>query len=135
HGEDSHARIGCFFRRLYRIAAQFLAVGKDDERAIPCCAFAEALHRESNGTGNIGAALGNRFRVQIIDGLNYSIVINRKWGLQKSAPGKGDETDTIALRSEEHTSELQSRFDLVCRLLLVKKNLKKFMPTNLQSNP
>src|SRR5438067_8326950 len=27
-----------------------------------------------------------------------------------------------ALRSEEHTSELQSRFDLVCRLLLEKKN-------------
>src|SRR5699024_11897795 len=25
-------------------------------------------------------------------------------------------------RSEEHTSELQSRFDLVCRLLLDKKN-------------
>src|SRR5699024_11958684 len=25
-------------------------------------------------------------------------------------------------RSEEHTSELQSRFDLVCRLLLAKKN-------------
>src|SRR5438067_6994573 len=27
-------------------------------------------------------------------------------------------------RSEEHTSELQSRFDLVCRLLLEKKNIK-----------
>src|SRR5438067_3921293 len=27
-------------------------------------------------------------------------------------------------RSEEHTSELQSRFDLVCRLLLEKKNAK-----------
>src|SRR5207247_10054414 len=27
-----------------------------------------------------------------------------------------------ALRSEEHTSELQSRVDLVCRLLLEKKN-------------
>src|SRR5437868_9832080 len=26
------------------------------------------------------------------------------------------------VRSEEHTSELQSRFDLVCRLLLEKKN-------------
>src|SRR5207249_7693466 len=26
-----------------------------------------------------------------------------------------------AIRSEEHTSELQSRFDLVCRLLLEKK--------------
>src|SRR5699024_11854795 len=28
---------------------------------------------------------------------------------------------TPSLRSEEHTSELQSRFDLVCRLLLEKK--------------
>src|SRR5699024_11953037 len=28
------------------------------------------------------------------------------------------------LRSEEHTSELQSRFDLVCRLLLEKKKDK-----------
>src|SRR5207249_7135658 len=27
-------------------------------------------------------------------------------------------TGTLKLRSEEHTSELQSRFDLVCRLLL-----------------
>src|SRR5256712_4307231 len=29
---------------------------------------------------------------------------------------------TISMRSEEHTSELQSRSDLVCRLLLEKKN-------------
>src|SRR5699024_12731587 len=29
---------------------------------------------------------------------------------------------TSICRSEEHTSELQSRFDLVCRLLLEKKN-------------
>src|SRR5438067_4861162 len=29
-------------------------------------------------------------------------------------------------RSEEHTSELQSRFDLVCRLLLEKKNTTMF---------
>src|SRR5699024_11875441 len=28
---------------------------------------------------------------------------------------------TVSSRSEEHTSELQSRFDLVCRLLLEKK--------------
>src|SRR5207249_7214892 len=31
-------------------------------------------------------------------------------------------TERPADRSEEHTSELQSRFDLVCRLLLEKKN-------------
>src|SRR5699024_3215493 len=33
------------------------------------------------------------------------------------------------LRSEEHTSELQSRFDLVCRLLLEKKNQKNIPKT------
>src|SRR3989442_7328669 len=32
----------------------------------------------------------------------------------------GDHTDALRLRSEEHTSELQSRPHLVCRLLLVK---------------
>src|SRR5207249_7606313 len=31
------------------------------------------------------------------------------------------------MRSEEHTSELQSRFDLVCRLLLEKKNTSMSM--------
>src|SRR5699024_11392172 len=30
-------------------------------------------------------------------------------------------------RSEEHTSELQSRFDLVCRLLLVKKHHNRLL--------
>src|SRR5207249_7474758 len=32
-----------------------------------------------------------------------------------------DRYNHLVLRSEEHTSELQSRFDLVCRLLLEKK--------------
>src|SRR5699024_5920230 len=34
-------------------------------------------------------------------------------------------TDEHEVRSEEHTSELQSRFDLVCRLLLEKKNASR----------
>src|SRR5699024_6990173 len=40
--------------------------------------------------------------------------------LESSFEGIGAEVS----RSEEHTSELQSRFDLVCRLLLEKKNNK-----------
>src|SRR5438067_6045833 len=36
---------------------------------------------------------------------------------------------SLALRSEEHTSELQSRFDLVCRLLLEKKKKIKISIT------
>src|SRR5699024_11903565 len=38
------------------------------------------------------------------------------------APADPGRTCPAGLRSEEHTSELQSRFDLVCRLLLEKKN-------------
>src|SRR5437868_11476044 len=33
-------------------------------------------------------------------------------------------------RSEEHTSELQSRFDLVCRLLLEKKKTKNVITSS-----
>src|SRR5437868_10657889 len=56
-------------------------------------------------------------------------------GLQAMAPAPGTKNSRISpvpsmlqttigrivKRSEEHTSELQSRFDLVCRLLLEKK--------------
>src|SRR5699024_11649814 len=39
--------------------------------------------------------------------------------------GGGSLEDIMDNRSEEHTSELQSRFDLVCRLLLEKKKQNK----------
>src|SRR5690349_23989482 len=39
-----------------------------------------------------------------------------------------------ALRSEEHTSELQSRRDLVCRLLLEKKKKKKNTTEHIKIN-
>src|SRR5689334_12455760 len=41
-------------------------------------------------------------------------------GTKSSAPGNGAAISEP--RSEEHTSELQSQFHLVCRLLLEKKN-------------
>src|SRR5690349_23150611 len=44
---------------------------------------------------------------------------------QVSLSGSADTARSCALRSEEHTSELQSRRDLVCRLLLEKKKKKK----------
>src|SRR5699024_11803238 len=51
-----------------------------------------------------------------------------KWSrITKSPPPPqplyGPDQEAFIIRSEEHTSELQSRFDLVCRLLLEKKNL------------
>src|SRR5438132_3308336 len=41
-------------------------------------------------------------------------------------PGAGGRS---TLRSEEHTSELQSHSDLVCRLLLEKKNMPSAAPS------
>src|SRR5690349_24097812 len=44
--------------------------------------------------------------------------------LDRHAPAIAEVLDRLPGRSEEHTSELQSRRDLVCRLLLEKKNKK-----------
>src|SRR5690348_18078762 len=46
----------------------------------------------------------------------------------RSEEGRGT-TFEIYLRSEEHTSELQSPVHLVCRLLLEKKNVLLFLPS------
>src|SRR2546422_7397164 len=43
---------------------------------------------------------------------------NRSFSTSSSSPAQGE---PIGMRSEEHTSELQSRLHLVCRLLLEKK--------------
>src|SRR5207248_4597332 len=40
----------------------------------------------------------------------------------------GELIDLLGARSEEHTSELQSPYDLVCRLLLEKKKLQQVPP-------
>ena len=42
-----------------------------------------------------------------------------------AAPLRYSVTESIRSRSEEHTSELQSHHDLVCRLLLEKKKKHK----------
>src|SRR3712207_7647293 len=57
-------------------------------------------------------------------------------------PPPGDAGDAVGLprrvrgvrRSEEHTSELQSRQYLVCRLLLEKKKLSLITPTSLMQS-
>src|SRR5699024_11230978 len=42
-------------------------------------------------------------------------------GRKNNFAALGKQISNRTIRSEEHTSELQSRFDLVCRLLLEKK--------------
>src|SRR5437763_3859581 len=51
-------------------------------------------------------------------------------------PGRLDDAGRRRVRSEEHTSELQSPMYLVCRLLLEKKKRdKRTAPTNLHGIP
>src|SRR5207237_10755001 len=45
-------------------------------------------------------------------------------GMRIASAGPITEVDAIRIRSEEHTSELQSHLNLVCRLLLEKKKQK-----------
>src|SRR5437867_9919540 len=46
----------------------------------------------------------------------------------------GPQQASYIIRSEEHTSELQSPYDLVCRLLLEKKKKKKKRPKTCKKN-
>src|SRR3712207_8134918 len=71
--------------------------------------------------------LGKRFVVEVADATSGFTMT--AWRASKSREGVPDlryRTRLVArfLRSEEHTSELQSRQYLVCRLLLEKKKKK-----------
>src|SRR2546422_9808060 len=59
------------------------------------------------------------YTLSLHDALPISIRPRSSWGLWCSGPS--DRSVISSRRSEEHTSELQSRLHLVCRLLLEKK--------------
>src|SRR5690606_18478028 len=85
-----------------------------------CCVLAEA--------GREGGAVPARIWVQLVRcaavaawlGWSWTVpgdlaaVLAARWGLDATG-------EPLSLRSEEHTSELQSRENIVCRLLLEKK--------------
>src|SRR5437870_13694143 len=66
------------------------------------------------------AELQHRFdRILDVDSPHTAFVA--RTAINEDARGGGDRSDFADERSEEHTSELQSRGHLVCRLLLEKK--------------
>src|SRR5690625_5371958 len=69
----------------------------------------------------------HRLSSKMKDGIHLT---NRPYGTGMQAGRHGCKGLPCADRSEEHTSELQSRGHLVCRLLLEKKNT---MPTTRKS--
>src|SRR5438067_9085500 len=69
-------------------------------------------------------ATADIYTLSLHDALPISNLVERCLEMVLENVSHGHQFDVfIAVqRSEEHTSELQSRFDLVCRLLLEKKN-------------
>src|SRR2546428_6702481 len=81
----------------------------------------------STNVGRIGAmslamSMGSLVVVMMMTGMPFFRPSAMKFRRATSFPTNAGPTNrTLELRSEEHTSELQSRSDLVCRLLLEKK--------------
>src|SRR5438067_3076870 len=80
-----------------------------------------------SGTGlsgvNFAAAGGGSCTVSDAAG-RYACTVAQGWSgtVTPSLSGYSFTPSSRSYRSEEHTSELQSRFEIVCRLLLEKKN-------------
>src|SRR5690554_3912277 len=112
-------------KRIYRFAESGAIIGRldriDDISQALRVAQREAQRRESFGDRDhklgpnkrIVGELNRRVRSRCIGGIKLEVADLAALLVQRGAQG---------LRSEEHTSELQSRPHLVCRLLLEKKN-------------
>src|SRR5690606_42098369 len=66
-----------------------------------------------------------RYTLSLHDALPiFPAPCNHFQAIYREGPERKNGQDEFALRSEEHTSELQSRENLVCRLLLEKKKAR-----------
>src|SRR5689334_23878156 len=78
------------------------------------CTAPAGTRRKSPGPASATTAPPGPDSSRIRPETTYSVVSWSPWWCQP-------ETAPASVRSEEHTSELQSQFHLVCRLLLEKK--------------
>src|SRR5690349_22100186 len=76
---------------------------------------AQPRHRRAFTSRDVAAA------AQTGQGVPFGVVVHRFHGVTRVSEARAQRKP----RSEEHTSELQSRRDLVCRLLLEKKKKNK----------
>src|SRR5690349_22046922 len=72
-----------------------------------------------------GILTEDQLRIALLEQTKQHVPVGRllvQLGFVSEATLRDALSEKLGLRSEEHTSELQSRRDLVCRLLLEKKN-------------
>src|SRR5438270_7733737 len=93
--------------------------GEDQNQATPL---------QASASSTIGCKSGQPYQHTT---LGYHLCFQSGWAVRDytAEPGSGGAVSVVAFgpaaRSEEHTSELQSQSNLVCRLLLEKKKKKK----------
>src|SRR5699024_12041794 len=82
---------------------------------------AEDTIHQKEGPANFVTDFDTEIQKFLISGLKKILPEAEFFGEEDTEENKGASASGEYTRSEEHTSELQSRFDLVCRLLLEKK--------------
>src|SRR3712207_9001673 len=82
------------------------------------------LFRSVTETTQVGSKLGNIAGTLVTAQTQFLTTLNTERTLQADLANRVSQA-TDGVRSEEHTSELQSRQYLVCRLLLEKKKTMK----------
>src|SRR5690606_41316421 len=87
--------------------------------------------RRSSDLLSLATSLLRRYRMLTPADLDFHLVE----AAQRILPEVSDGPGAWVVRSEEHTSELQSRENLVCRLLLEKKNNLTSLPLQNTTSP
>src|SRR5690606_41718376 len=106
-----------------RILGQEVETGLPRSAAVEVAARPELQQRDRRGLGQAERVAG-RFASQSFPRRNMQDRRDRD-EMRIVPPGMTVVHGSANLRSEEHTSELQSRENLVCRLLLEKKKKKR----------
>src|SRR5260370_42311939 len=93
-----------------RTAASLARIPDEESRRFAALALAQC------GDGTAKKLIEAEAKARPQDWVVQGIFVRQIDGL--SSLQKGDASAVVAIRSEEHTSELQSHLNLVCRLLL-----------------
>src|SRR5690606_1383351 len=93
--------------------------------SVSCWVYLSTDRNDYSTAWSLDNGTGNNIVIQTnSDGTTLGIVSNGSWS-SVSLNMTAGQWYWVGVRSEEHTSELQSRENLVCRLLLEKKNERR----------